>query len=175
MCHVRMCQVCMCNVCMCHVCMCEVCTCRHAFTRVCAMCVHIDPHTGVGATSECMSRHTRVYHDVYHDVCIVMPSASIDRSPRIYREEDSEEDIEKLFQEDSDIDRSPRGYRKEDRREDIETLELEGLSRRCQEEIERMSRSLCNLEPRKKALKARGGGLGSRPIFKKFHETYAPS
>jgi len=21
----------------------------------------------------------------------------------------------------------------------------------------------------------RGGGLGSRPIFKKFHETYAPS
>ena len=22
---------------------------------------------------------------------------------------------------------------------------------------------------------ARGGGLGSRPIFKKFHETYAPS
>ena len=25
------------------------------------------------------------------------------------------------------------------------------------------------------ALVARGGGLGSRPIFKKFHETYAPS
>ena len=25
------------------------------------------------------------------------------------------------------------------------------------------------------ALRSRGGGLGSRPIFKKFHETYAPS
>ena len=24
-------------------------------------------------------------------------------------------------------------------------------------------------------LSTRGGGLGSRPIFKKFHETYAPS
>ena len=26
-----------------------------------------------------------------------------------------------------------------------------------------------------KRLSTRGGGLGSRPIFKKFHETYAPS
>jgi len=25
------------------------------------------------------------------------------------------------------------------------------------------------------SLETRGGGLGSRPIFKKFHETYAPS
>jgi len=33
---------------------------------------------------------------------------------------------------------------------------------------------MCVLD-RQNVVCARGGGLGSRPIFKKFHETYAPS